>query len=67
MADFFLHELAAIGDSKQLEVLFRVQGVKDINAADEDIEGQTALHWSVRKGIKIIVMVFSCVYIIYSI
>ena len=47
---FFLHELAATGDAKQLEVLFRVQGVKDIDERDEDIEGQTALHWAVRRG-----------------
>ncbi|XP_057317345.1 ankyrin repeat domain-containing protein 66-like isoform X1 [Hydractinia symbiolongicarpus] len=50
MADFFLHELAAVGDAKQLEILFRVNGVKDIDERDADFEGQAALHWAVRKG-----------------
>ena len=47
---FFLHELAAIGDAKQLEVLFRVHGVKDVDEKDEDTGGQTALHWAARRG-----------------
>ena len=47
-SDFLLHELAALGDWKQIEILFRINAVKDMR--DEKFEGLTLLHWAVRKG-----------------
>ena len=49
-SDFLLHELAALGDWKQIEILFRINAVKDVNMRDEEFEGLTPLHWAVRKG-----------------
>ena len=54
MAELFIHELAADGDDKQLEIIFRVNGVKDINHHDSDFEGLTALHWAAKKGLLFI-------------
>ena len=50
MSEYLLHELAGLGDWKQIEVLFRINAVKDVNLQDDDFEGQTSLHWAVRKG-----------------
>ena len=50
MSEYLLHELAGLGDWKQIEVLFRINAVKDVNLQDDDFEGQTSSHWAVRKG-----------------
>ncbi|XP_065647641.1 ankyrin repeat domain-containing protein 66 isoform X2 [Hydra vulgaris] len=50
MTEFLCHELAANGDSLQLEAFLKTYGNKFINFPDSDFSGRAPLHWAIIQG-----------------